>query len=206
MAEGGRRRDAGAGGQRGQGLQQAREDVGRRHHDEGGHLARRQRQRLAVGALQHQPRGATAFARQDALHELGARHGAEQVHPLLGFFAEVLAQGGALALTVEQRQVHVLVAVHAVEQTQQAHFARLVPQRQRAIDAQQMVLERAGLVPVFAGAARKQQFQQGGQVGVDGRVMIGQQGAGVGMQVSRGRHDRYGARQNRYCRPWRPVR
>lgn len=132
-------------------------DVGGRYHDEGGHLARRQRVDLAVGAFQRQSLGTGALALQHGLHEFRARHGAEQTDPFLGFLAQRRAQRVALAFAVEQGEVHVLIAVHAVEQAQQPHFARLVPQRQRAVDAQQMVFEGAGLVPVFAGAAGEQQ-------------------------------------------------
>ena len=69
-----------------------------------------------------------------------------------------------------------------MEQAQQAHFARLVPQRQRAVHAQQVVLERARLVPVFSGAAREQQVQQRRQVRIDGGVVVGEQGAGLRME------------------------
>ncbi|MNL40411.1 hypothetical protein D3C87_1627560 [compost metagenome] len=87
-----------------------------------------------------------------------------------------------------------------MEQTQHAHFARLVPQRQRAVHAQQMVLEGAGLVPVFPGAAGEQQVQQRGQVGIDGGVVVSEQGARVRVEFVVGGH---GARRviegSRYC-------
>ncbi|MNV61043.1 hypothetical protein D3C71_1535350 [compost metagenome] len=143
---------------------------------------------------------ARALARQHRLHELRARHFAEQADPRFGFFAQHLAQRRAFTLAVKQRQVHVFVAVDAVEQTQHPHFARLVPQRQRAVHAQQMVLEGAGLVPVFAGAAREQQVQQCGQVGIDGGVVVGKQRARVRVEFVGGGH---GARRviesSRYC-------
>ena len=61
-------------------------DVGG-YHDEGGHLARRQRVDLAVGAFQRQSLGTGALALQHGLHEFRARHGAEQADPFLGFLA-----------------------------------------------------------------------------------------------------------------------
>ncbi|MNL26957.1 hypothetical protein D3C87_1485210 [compost metagenome] len=122
------------------------------------------------------------------MHELRARHGAEEADPFLGFGAQHLAQRVAFALAVKEGEVHVFVAVDAVEQAQQAYFARLVPERQRAIDAQQVVLERTRLVPVFAGAAREQQVQQDRQVGIHCGIVVGQQRARVRMEFVGGGH------------------
>ena len=139
--------------------------VGHGQHREGGHFIRRQPLRLAF-AVKQQAAIAGNGALKHGLHKPGARHGAEQVDQAFRLLADQFAQTGALAGRVELHQIDVGIAIHAVQQAQHAHMHRLLPERQGAGHALQMMAKGAGLVPVLAHIARQHDRQHRAQVGI----------------------------------------
>ena len=152
------------------------------HDDEGRHLVGREHMVLPI-LLQYQAAVGLQRVGQHLLHKLRARLGAEQVDQVLGRLARNLAHPGALLGGVELHQVHKRVAIHAVQQPQQAHIARLLPHRERTRHAHQVVPERAGLVPVLPHIARQHGGQHGGKVWVAGQPFVVQQRLCAGKQV-----------------------
>ncbi|MNT68041.1 hypothetical protein D3C72_2062370 [compost metagenome] len=69
-----------------------------------------------------------------------------------------------------------------MQQAQQAHIARLLPQGERPGHAHQVVAKRAGLVPVLPHVAGQHGGQHGGQVGVPGQPLFVQHWQGAGQQ------------------------
>jgi hypothetical protein len=153
-------------------------DVGHADHDEGRHHGGRQ-----PAVVQHHRPIGLDLPGQHPAHELRARGGAEHVHQLLGGLAHGALQARALARRVELDQIDKGIAVHAVQQAQQTHLARLAPQRQRARHAHQVMTEGAGLVPVLAHAARQHDGQHRRQLGVPRQPVVVQQALGAGKQV-----------------------
>jgi hypothetical protein len=113
------------------------------------------------------------------LHELGAAHGAEQIDQMLGLLADQALELLALVAGIELDQIDKGIAVDAVQQTQLAHLPGLLPQRQRARHACQMVAKSAGLVPILAHAALQHHGQQRRQIGVTAQPFLVQQGLGA---------------------------
>ena len=105
-------------------------------------------------------------ALQHGLHKAGTRHGAEQVNQALCFVADHFTQAGAFAGRVELHQINIGVAIHAVQQAQHPHINRLLPERQGAGHALQMVAKGAGLVPVLAHIACQHRGQHWPQFGI----------------------------------------
>jgi len=70
-----------------------------------------------------------------------------------------------------------------VQQSQEPHLARLLPQGQRTRHAHQVVAEGAGLVPVLAHTACQHGGQHGRQIGIARQPVLVEQGLGAGKQV-----------------------
>ena len=160
--------------------------VGHADHGKRGHLIGRQRDGLAwLGAVAFDLHTAVSgdIARQQFLHELRAAHGAKQIDQMLGLLSHQRFQMLALIAGVELDQIDKGIAIHAVQQAQQAHLFRLLPQRQRARHAHQMVAKRARLVPVLAHATGQHHRQQRRQIGIAAQPFLIQQGLGPLEQV-----------------------